>query len=149
VRLIVPYTGIQRPEILRALASSGRSWEATDVRAEGAYADLVASLWRQGQDFCLVDGDMLIRPDCLDVLEACPAPWCGFCYPHSIKGFPFLMVDMAFIRFRAEVMERFPKLLEDLEGSWSPVELDAYVRDVLMSYGLGRHEHGPQVHRVM
>ena len=68
-------------EAVRALRQQqryGREVAFHDVSGDDfAYGRLFARLWRAGDEFAIVEHDVVVRPDAFDRLDACPSDYCS------------------------------------------------------------------------
>jgi hypothetical protein len=80
-----------------------------------AYFDLLSKLWAEQIDFALVEHDIEVGDDTLDRFADCDRLWCAHSYEvysgdlATAYGGPF---GIGCVRFRGELMARFPDLLE-------------------------------------
>jgi hypothetical protein len=106
-----PYTGTGFPQALAAL--DGWPVEKINVSSDDqAYYRLLADLWHSGEDFAIVEHDIVIPPGALQRLVDCPQEWCAGIYwmPYGSWGSWFGMV-----RFRGSLTTRHPDLPESIE----------------------------------
>lgn len=120
----VPYTAKLRPETAAAAPSA----QFVDVAAaDTAYWDLLASLWRAGETFILVEHDIVPPDGALDGLWACERDWCGLPYP---VGDHFGIFNGC-TKFGAALLERFPLAVEQMRSHhWASLDsqLIAYLQ---------------------
>ena len=45
-----------------------------------AYWEALCEWWAKGEDFAIIEHDVLCRPDVVEAFDACPEPWCVFSY---------------------------------------------------------------------
>ncbi|MHB1488254.1 MAG: hypothetical protein ACYCZM_11980 [Acidimicrobiales bacterium] len=106
MRLIVPYVrGMLRQETWLALKDCGYDveWASMDPNDDGHYAFLIEGLWQDGEDFCVVEQDVVPTQTMLEALEQCPYPWCSHCY--ADPDYPrTAMLGLA--RFCSELLDR-------------------------------------------
>jgi hypothetical protein len=105
MRVIVPYTKLTRgcAECLDRHAPRGEG-----VYVGGSPTDYWAMMrdaWADGEDFILIEHDMLFEADAIEVLEACPRWLC------TVGNFWCLT------RFRSELMRAAPDAIEGLPVS--------------------------------
>ena len=136
MRIVYPYVTVF-PEALAAL--DGWPVEQVDVSSDDqAYYRLLADLWHSGEDFCLVEQDIVIPTGALQHLADCPEEWCAGVYwmPWGSWGSWFGMV-----RFRGSLTVRHPDLPESIEHRhWSA--LDSATMNHLRALGYSEpHRH--------
>lgn len=69
----------------RTIAGSPKNAQWVDVSSSPfAYYAAIVSWWEQslqtGEDFAIVEHDVVCRPDIIEAFETCPRPWCSFTY---------------------------------------------------------------------
>jgi hypothetical protein len=140
VRVICPYTTLH-PEATAALDASGYAWEAVDVSSDdAAYYRLLCDLAAQGEDFALVEHDIVVAPDTLASFDACPAEWCAALYPY-LGGWS---TGLGCTRFRAgvvtpELMRQVGEMSDETHPPKFWCRLDAWVQHMLPGRGPCRH----------
>ena len=137
MRVICPCTRIA-PATRAALNASGYPWTEAEVTGDAGYWMLLASLWRQGEAFAIVEHDVIPAAGALASFEACDADWCSCPYPYLAGTY----AGLGCARFRAAVMARHPDLMDVVAGmsndSHPPMHwctLDAWIRVVLIQRG--------------
>lgn len=147
-RVVVPYTHPplwQWPEA----SATGRDVRYVDVSAGPTeYWRTLARLWAAGEDFTVVEHDVIPTVRALDDLDACPEPYCAQPYPY----FNGTNWGLACTRFRASAMVRVPGLWRDVAGMWDALHppmhwcrLDSWSHQVLGRHGVDRHDHSVRV----
>ena len=115
-----------------------------------AYWRLLAHWWTQPGDLVLIEQDIGLRADVLPGFADCLEPVCG--HPYLVTPAQLMRICTGCIRFRAELKEAEPDLLEavgriDDDGlparDWR--RLDVRVIRVLRARGYEVHEHLPAV----
>lgn len=148
MRVVAPYTK-KRPEVLRALAGSGRELRNV-AKADMAYYWLIAGLWGDGDTFAVVEHDIVVEPGTLAAFEACPSEWCASPYPYRLTG---MYAGLGCCRFRGSLIARHPDALEVVArmsdakhppGHWC--RLDGWLRSVLEQRGEQMCLHEPVAH---
>jgi hypothetical protein len=137
------------PETRAALDASGYAWEARDVAvSDGAYTELLASLWAAREAFAIVEHDVIPHPEALAELEACPEPFCAFEYPYQGR----MHAGLGCARFAASLLAAVPDAVEQTlaesteahpAGHWC--QLDDRLSRVLTRHGYAKHVHSPAV----
>ena len=145
--MIVPYTIVQ-PAVRAALDQTGREWEPVNVSgSDDAYWQLLSDLWDARESFAIVEHDVIVRPDTLDLIEACQSPWCSWRIHYGGQAYP----GLGCAKFTAEIISRVPNALE-LVGQMSDAthppkhwcRLDAWLQyTVLPLHGCRMCVHGP------
>jgi hypothetical protein len=108
MRVYCPCTAIT-PATRAALDASGYRWEPRDVSAsDGAYWALLAELWAAGEEFAVVEHDVVPSPSALASFEACGNDWCSCPYPYLAGTY----AGLGCTRFRAAIMSRHPDLMD-------------------------------------
>ena len=148
MRVVVPFTDL-RPETVEALDASGYPWEAVSVKfSDYAYFELVAQLWREQQDFGIVEHDIKVGSDTLSGMETCVELWCAAPYPY-LNG---TYAGLGCARFRSQLMVEIPELMDEvaLMGNddhpprhWCVV--DGFMQIRLALRGYSSHRHGEVV----
>jgi len=137
LRVICPYTEIA-PATREALDASGYPWAEAEVTGDTGYWMLLDRLWRQREDFAIVEHDIIPAPGGLASFEACEHEWCSARYPYLAGTYP----GLGCTRFRAAIMARHPDLMDVVATmsnethppkSWCT--LDAWMRAVLQQRG--------------
>ena len=64
------------PSTAATLAPYGDRVRYVDVHAPGAYWELFKSLWKSGEDFIIVEHDVVVNADTIESFDACPEAWC-------------------------------------------------------------------------
>lgn len=89
-----------------------RDVELHDVSAsDTSYFDLLQILWAAGEDFAIVEQDIVPRPATLASFERCPRAWCAAPYPYL--GSPGY-TGLGCVRFRGSLTRALPDLMEDV-----------------------------------
>lgn len=80
-----------------------------------AYFDILRDLWHKGEDFILIEHDIIPWPGALVTFDACEDMWCAFGYLYPPDG--YIVTAHGCVRFRAEMMQRIPDLFEIVEAN--------------------------------
>ena len=147
MRVVVPFTrpGLRRG-VTRAIRDAGykpdlRRLDDDDVEA---YWRLLSDLWEAGDDFVLVEQDIIVREDTLESFDDCPHPWCaaGYRYLGSAS-----YMGIGCVRFRAALLRRHPEMMDRVANRSYPnhgpkhwCTLDAAMQTELQ--GAREHVHG-------
>ena len=81
--MIVPFTRLE-DGVLEALDATGYPVELHDVSgSDFDYWRLLATLWKDtSSDLCIVEQDVVVRPDTLAKFDECLNPWCAGFYKY-------------------------------------------------------------------
>ena len=114
------------------------------------YWNLLDGLWRDAQDFAIVEHDVVVNPGTLQSFEDCPNVWCSA--PHPYYGHS-AYAGLGCTRFRASIMLAIPEAIEvigeQISGShprrhWCP--LDSLLQRYLTGRGQSICLHDPVAH---
>lgn len=114
-----------------------------------AYWRMLAEIWAKGEDFAIIEHDVICRPDVAEQFDACPEPWCVFSYAnmcHDACREAWANM-LGATRFRAELIAAVPDALTSIT---KPEHLDWHnVCDGLglnlRAAGYKHHWHTPHV----
>lgn len=78
-----------------------------------SYWDALRQIWSKGQDFAIIEHDVVIHGDVVRQFAECPEPWCTFgyaniCHPECQEAWAN---QLGCTRFRAELIEACPAAL--------------------------------------
>ena len=79
MRIVVPALSADNVAA-RCLRAERLEPEVRLLEHDGAYAALVAELWRDGETFVVVEDDIAPWPGAVQALQSCSHYWCGFHY---------------------------------------------------------------------
>lgn len=107
MRILIPFTEIH-PDTLRG-APDDAVW-AYVGRDDDAYWRLLCEFWAYGDDFTVIEHDVVCRPDIIASFEACPEPWCAYkyqniCHDACMEAWANML---GCTRFRAELLATVP-----------------------------------------
>ena len=137
--------GALRTETLRAAAKATIAhpeldWRFWEIKEEDelAYGRIITEHWTAGEDFAVVEPDIVIRDDVADGFLSCSEPYCAWPYSWLTDVGPALGCT----RFRGEFTRRYPDAMDRAHGvSWRQLDV------VLMRHVLVReHSEQPHVH---
>lgn len=118
------------------------------ARDTHSYYELLCELWRDREDFILVEQDIEPQFDTFDNLAWCPELWCGQIY--SMDG--MIAAALGCTKFTKELMAGFPRAMEkagDINNDGLPAKdwhrCDTRLGLVLGNYGFKIHQHYPQI----
>jgi hypothetical protein len=144
IPVIIPYTPIA-PGVREAIAATGHKWEEIYVgNSDQDYFSLFALLCAKGSGFIVLEHDVIVRPDTLDELEACPEPWCAFPVPYLGGEYP----GMACAKFTDRIIAACPGALiqvgtmgndQHSPGHWCTT--DHFLQMVVLPAAVGHYKH--------
>lgn len=144
--MICPCVEVE-PATEKALADTGWKWSRAYVgHSEEAYWEVLSRLWRIGETFCVVEHDVIVRPDSLSELAQCSSDWCSFEVPYGCG----IYAGLSCAKFSAALIARHPDTLEKVgersdEGHlpkhWC--RLDSWLQVVLREKGESMCVHSP------
>lgn len=139
--LIVPYV----PGMLHRKTALTSGAEFVELPADDMYAywRLITRLYTYGDDWCIVEQDIIISAEQIQELWDCPQRWCVFGYRRGMGD----VVALGVFRLRWQIMDRWPNLLTGLDvPRMVPFnECDGVIYGRLRSVGLTEHRHYPNV----
>lgn len=148
MRVVVPFVALH-PWAAGALDAHVPEAERVRLspRSEGAYYELLRSLWRAGDAFLVVEQDVEVHAEVVPSLERCSSPWCVFPYagpgPAGAANAP-LTRSLGCTRFSASLLGAEPSVMDELPvRSWR--RLDCELAPALMRRGYAPHVHRPPV----
>lgn len=107
MRIVVPYTDIH-PDTRAAL----EHWPSVEYRYTGhddyAYGRLLRELWSDGEDFLLIEHDVVPTNDHLIRMVTCPNAYCAAPY----AWLQAVGVTLGFTRFRSILLRTYPDTAE-------------------------------------
>ena len=125
----------------RALTTEGVFFTVLRMRYDLDYGRALAAIWAQGEEFCLIEHDIVPWPGALEAIAGCEEPWCVYDYPFHPGR---IGNALGCLRVSKDVVREFP----DLSKEWVSVdwkELEGVVRKAI-STASGRrkpHRHSP------
>jgi hypothetical protein len=138
--LIVPYVeGMLHP---KTALTPGAEFVELPIGDPYAYWRLIRRLYDHGQDWMIVEQDILITAEQIDSVNECPEPWCVYGYHRGTAEFAALGV----LRLRREVMAAYPSLLvRELAERIYFDQCDGTLYGRLNAAGYTPHRHYPNV----
>lgn len=107
MRVVVPYTNVH-PDTRAAL----EPWPDVEYRWTGdddyAYGRLLRELWAAGEDFLLIEHDVVPTVDHLLRMAICPSAYCAAPY----AWLQAVGVTLGFTRFRSVLLRAYPDAAE-------------------------------------
>lgn len=156
MKVIFPYTRTDAKTML-ALPLDAVLVPLPSPPDDKAYGRLLAAEWALGKGFINVEHDVVLRPDTIALLTACPFQWCTWAYPfHDPALAPLVISDrLGCVKFSETLVQAIPDVMilaaaiQYTGRDW--MTLDRRVVAVLRhQYGLWPHVHGiwdPLEHR--
>jgi hypothetical protein len=145
VQFYVPFTAVH-PETV-----AGAPFDAVWVDVSSspdAYFGALYGWWDRGEDFAILEHDVVSRLDVIEAFETCPEPWCVFgyddmCHPACQEAW---RNQLGCTRFRSELIAAVP----DAVSSIGPGERDWHnlcdrLGERLRAAGYSHHWHYPPV----
>lgn len=149
MRVVVPFaTSARMLEAVRlALYQDGIEAEFYHCSKETSYYDLLLSLWKSAEDFCIIEHDIVIWPGALNDLEHCDHLWCTRPYYCSIG---WIIDGLGCTKFSKPLMEQYPNFLDEPFPSCCGhtkyyCGLDRLIAHRAYELGLQPHVHLPGV----
>ena len=137
LRVIYPYVR-EFPEALAALGQ--RRVEKVDVGSgDQAYWRLMRDLWRSGDDFLIVEQDMVVPSGAVAAFETCPREWCGQ---------PYFMYRTwgcwhGVVRYRGSLTRSLPDLPDQIaQRHWQSLD-SAWINHLRLAGRNEAHWHWP------
>ena len=113
-----------------------------------AYWRALSYMWEEGQDFAVIEHDVICRPDVVEQFDNCPEPWCMFAYDNMCHEAckEAWANALGCTRFRKEVIDAVPHALSAIpekDRDWHNVcdGLGNHLREA----GYTHHWHAPDV----
>src|ERR1035438_8742777 len=80
------------------------------------YWEVLRDIWAKGEDFVVIEHDVVCHPDVLAQFDACPEPWCAFGYSNMCheECREAWRNQLGATRFRAEGMAKCPAALTSI-----------------------------------
>lgn len=113
-----------------------------------AYYAAVLDIWERGENFALLEHDVVCRPDVVEAFEACPEPWClygydSICHPQCQEAW---RNQLGCTRFRAELVQAVPDAISSIpRENWDWHEMCNGLGENLRVAGFTHHWHHPPV----
>ena len=143
--IVIGYSGEIIEEVRQAVWEYSPLWVLMDD--DEAYWRLLRSAWNQGQEFFVLEHDVIPPAGAFESMKNCPELWCGV--PYMVAG--EVQPSLGCTRFSERmVKDEHPHLLNAIgnqERHWSVQ--DAYIKTVLKAEGIFQHVHnelGPAAH---
>ena len=105
MKVYVPVTTDTPSPAELALTAEGISYTRCVCEGDSGYAERLAEIWARGEGFILLENDIIPWPGCIDLLRACPQPWCTHAYPS-----PVLMMSIGITKLSTDAVRSTPRL---------------------------------------
>lgn len=118
-----------------------------DPEDETAYPRILAELWKEKQDFAVVEPDIVIREDVARAFLTCPCEYGAFPYAWTTDVGPALGCTW----FRAAFLEKYPEAMSNVlrkRISWRQLDVVLMRHVLAREYGEQPHVHLPQVQHL-
>lgn len=151
MKLILPHVGAPHPDTLAAV-SRWPDLELCDLSAdpEYGYGRLLRRLWREAEDFLIVEHDIVPSSAQLHEMALCPHPYCAAPY----RWGQAVGVALGFTRFRSVFLRTYPDAAEiacripsNFGAAGHYRQLDVWLQAAVLRdlYGWQPHVHLPAV----
>lgn len=148
MRVVCPFTPGKRSLLtVGALARFAPDALYVNVAANpSAYWELLAELWRDGENFVIVEHDVEIHEGVIAGFKACREPWCLYPY-FGPTLFDVMTRSLGCTRFSSRLIETRPDLMDQVGGHTDNLAQKDWRRlDTLVCHYLGLAGHEPHVH---
>lgn len=142
MKVVMPVATIHHEARAALLAATSRPLFMDVSASAHDYGRLVNWLWAEHTGFILVEHDIVVRPDTIAELQACPELWCGFPYLEA-RGEP--VTGLGCTKFSRKLVRSVPPPIEP-NTIWQNV--DANVGPRLRALGFEIHRHMPPVRHL-
>lgn len=139
-KVIIPYT--KPTPLLQTVIDCLRiQWvQPTLVRVDDgdAYWRLLRDEWAKGEEFFIVEQDVLVWPGAIADLQMCKEDWCTL--PTVCHG-RLIVTTLGCVKFGAELIETNPGCWDDIDPDWH--YLDAHFAEKMGWPFVKPHAHEP------
>jgi len=149
MNVVVPFAtkSPMLPAVQIALRQDGWDAEYYHCDRDDSYHEMMLSHWRAGEDFCVVEHDIVVWPSALNELEQCTALWCTRPYYCSVG---WILDGLGCTKFSKELIEKYPDfLLEPFPPCCMHTRyycgLDRLIAHRMQQLGIAPHVHLPGV----
>ena len=130
-----------------ALRQDGWKVDARFMAKDDSYYELLCEYWAKGEDFCVVEHDIVVWPGALSEMEACREPWCTRPYYCSVG---WILDGLGCARFSGTFTRLHPEFLKPpfptcCQHTTYYCGLDRLVAHRMQELGLKPHVHNPGV----
>lgn len=139
MRVIVPYTRLH-PLTEQAVRKESKWASFCPMKSEWDYSHLLHKLWNEGDNFILVEHDILPWPGALGEIWNCPAEWCAYSY--ECNGGIGLYHTFGCAKISGQLINRLPDVWKD-PLPWH--RLDSHLCFEASRIGQVPHPHRPPV----
>lgn len=149
MRIIVPFaTKSPMLQAVRiALTQDGHDPEFHHCQKDQSYYDLLSEAWSRGEEFTVVEHDVVVWPGALGDLEGCEHLWCTRPYYCSVG---WIIDGLGCTRFSSELIRQYPRFLEEpfptcCQHTRFYCGLDRLIAHRAQELGIPPHVHLPGV----
>jgi hypothetical protein len=136
--------GTLRDETIEALTAYARNVHliVIDSKDQRAYGKTIAKHWRMGEDFMIVEPDIVVREDVMEAFETCDCNYGAFPYAWTTNVGPALGCTW----FRSEFLAAYPKAADEAATfSWRQFDVVLMRHVLARTWGEQPHVHLPAV----
>lgn len=157
LHVICPTVGATDSRVVTALecaadrAGAALYFHALDPGVDRDYFDLLSAYWRSGETFCIVEHDIVVRPEALVEFEECPERWCAAPYRYvgsTHYGLGCVRFDGSLLAAHPDVMDRVAVMCDPSHPPRHWCRLDAWISAVLYDRGERRDGHAGMVEHL-
>lgn len=118
-----------------------------DPEAPKAYERIIREYWEAGEDFAVVEPDIVIREDVAEAFQLCPCKYGCFPYNWVTDVGPALGCTW----FRSELLHQYPDAMAKVSSkniSWKQLDVVLMRHVLAREYGEQPHVHLPAVQHL-
>lgn len=134
------------PVVEYPIARPPEGAEIAVVEGDYGYGHLLADLWEAGEDFCIVEQDIVLPNDLAEALAVCEKHYCA--HPYNLRDGRGLGTALGCVRFTSTLISRYPLVGTPWRAThWSVLDgaVDHAMREVIR---VNLHVHPePLIHR--
>lgn len=140
VRVILPYVKATKrlQMVVDCLRIQQVQPELRIVDDGEAYWQLFRDEWKRGEEFFIVEHDVMVWMGAIQQLHDCPETWCTL--PSICHG-RMMTTTLGCVKFGAGLIERNPDFWDDIPSTW--FHLDANFSDKMGWPYIRPHSHNP------
>ena len=140
VRVIVPYvkTSHKLQTVVDCLRIQFVQPELVKVGDDESYWSLLRDEWAKGEEFFIVEQDVIVWTGAISMLQACAQSWCTL--PTLCHG-RMITTTFGCVKFGKQLVERNPGIWDDISRNW--FHLDANFTTAMGWPFIGPHAHYP------
>jgi len=140
IKLLIPYTKptAQLQTVVDCIRIQAVQPVLVKTGPGDDYWTMIRDAWEEGDEFFIVEQDVIVWQGGLRQLDECPQDWCTF--PTMCHG-RMISTTLGCVKFGKQMIERNPGLLDDIETTW--YHLDASIADKMGWPYFRPHAHWP------